>query len=175
MLMIQRSAFVIIIFLSVQVQTSAQLFINDTVPSFHKLSSAEKPSDFHFGLSLGAGFTKSSFGNFYNTSVTPFFSYNLNPRLSIEAGISYVNFFNAGNQQTINNESSFVIPQRTFFFFAGANYKLTDRLTVTNLVYKNQSDYSPVMNAQALFPDSKGYAIGLHYKLTDHASIGATL
>lgn len=154
----------------------AQLFVNDTTsPSLNKIQQPEKPGNFHFGLSLGTGFTKSSSGNFYNTSVTPSMSYSVSQKLSIEAGVSYVNFFNTGNQQSGNTESPFVIPQKTVFLFAGARYKVSDRLTVNSIVYKSQSAYIPVMNPQALalFPDSKGYAIGIQYKLTDHASIGA--
>jgi len=170
---IQSLAFVIIIFMCFNVTSSAQLFINDTLPSMNNQSPSDKQNNFHFGLSLGTGFTKSSYGSFYNTSVTPTFSYTVNPRLTIDAGVSYISFFNTGNQQTSNSETSLLIPQRTVSLFAATRYKVTDRFTVSSIVYINKSDYKPVMNAGALFPDSKGVALGFNYKLTDHASIGA--
>jgi hypothetical protein len=144
---------------------NAQIANDDYYPSLKpKLLSADRVS-----ASLMAG-TSVSFSNKYNsvsTFIAPKISYQLTDKFHLIAGlIHYTSYPNSllqnGNEKNNCGQKNY----SSNLVFAGGEYQLSTKLTVSGAVLTNASSIS---NKQTNY---KAASIGLDYKVSKHSSIG---
>jgi hypothetical protein len=163
-----------LIIASLQASGQGQMNIPEGTENPHTTPVAAKKID--YSLSTGTsylyapGFAKGS--TFY---VAPEFKMNLSPKFKVDAGVMLSqNRFNY-SQATLVPSSSVVLrsgPGYSGAVYANGNYAVNNKLTFTGSIYKDFSPNSPYQNSSAN-SSLQMMSLGVHYKLSDHISIGA--
>ena len=105
----------------------------DYVIPFDSLSTKDK---MYYSFGMGVGFGKSTYGDYFSTYYQPMVSYDVSPKFSINAGLTYIN-------SSVNNVPIIADYQYKLFSgtisqynaFVGAEYKLSERLSVGGSVF----------------------------------------
>jgi hypothetical protein len=133
------------------------------------------PRKFSTTLQLGSFFTSApGYGNSFSTFVNPEFSYAVNPKLRINAGISLINttlydvkpWFYNGREQSMNGNYMHAI------LSVGADYMVNDRLSLSGYMFKDIDLYNEVESSspyKRINPEGGYLKVG--YKVSDHFRI----
>jgi hypothetical protein len=160
----------------VSLQASGQGQMNLSEGTENPLTTPVAAKKIDYSLSTGTsylyapGFAKGS--TFY---VAPEFKMNLSPKFKVDAGIMLSqNRFNY-SQATLVPSSSVVLrsgPGYSGAVYANGNYAVNNKLTFTGSIYKDFSPNSPYQSSSTN-SSLQMMSLGVHYKLSDHFSIGA--
>jgi len=139
-----------------------------------------QPGKIGWGVTLGSEFSAiSGYGSGINSFVAPYFSYNLNKRLQLGGGISFIQtnyfktraWFQGEQKQTISGNFSNAI------IFVNGQYLVNERLTISGSAYKQfpagqdplpYNPFSPVSSRGA-----QGINFDMGYRIGDHMYIQA--
>ena len=142
---------------------------DDYVLPFDSLETTDK---MHYSFAMGAGFGRSStYGNYFSTYYKPMVSYDVSPRLSINTGITYVNS-SVDNVPVVSDYSYQLFSGNISQYnaFVGAQYKLTDKLSVGGSVFYDFSSFTATngatMNSGSGL-ENVGYSANFQYKVRD--------
>jgi hypothetical protein len=118
-------------------------------------------------------FTSSGYGG-PMFSLTPHVIYPLSDRFWLEAGIKagYGQYMMpTGNAQ---GQGFKMLPMTQLFMYASGNYKVSERLTVNGIAYRQVLD-NPNSDRQAIISNyiNNGISVGVNYKLGSSVTIGA--
>jgi hypothetical protein len=132
----------------------------------------------HYSFKVGVGFGKSTYGgDYFSTYYQPMVSYNISPKLAINAGLTYIN-------SSVNNFQVFDTYQYQVFSgnisqynaFIGGSYQLTDRLSVGGTIFYDFTTYTPLVGtsiSKGSGLENLGYSGYIKYKVSDSFSIEA--
>jgi hypothetical protein len=140
---------------------------DDYVLSFDSLKTKDK---LHYSFSMGAGFANSgSYGNYFSTYYRPTISYDLSPKFSINAGITYVN--SSVNNLPVSSDYSYQLFSGNisqYYAFVGGQYKLTEKLSVGGSIFYDITSYNAFdgtkLNKNSGL-DNLGYSANFRYKV----------
>ncbi len=146
----------------------------DYVVPFDSLSTKDK---MHYSFGMGAGFGKSTYGDYFSTYYQPMISYDVSPKFSINTGLTYIN-------SSVNNVPIISDYQYKLFSgnisqynaFIGGEYKLSDRLSIGGSVFYDFTAYN-AMDGTSLDKgnglENLGYSGYVKYKVSKTMSIQA--
>ena len=142
---------------------------DDYVIPFDSLKAKDK---IHYGFTMGAGFgSSSSFGNYFQTYYKPTISFDATPRFSINTGIAYVN--SAVHNLPVLSDYNYQLFSGNisqYYAFVGAQYQLTDKLSVGGSIFYDASNYSAFDGTSLGKPvglADLGYSANFQYKVRD--------
>ena len=146
---------------------------DEYVLSFDSLKTKDK---MHYSFEVGAGFGHSSmYGNYFSTYYKPMVSYDVSPKFSINAGITYVNS-SVDNIPVVSeyNYQLFSGSISQYYAFIGGKYKLTDRLSVGGSVFYDFTSYNAYDGtslSSGTGLDNLGYSANFEYKVAKGMTI----
>jgi hypothetical protein len=126
-------------------------------------------------VSLGSSFSSWAPGyNSFGTWVMPEFTFPVNKKFAIRAGIGYSNTFYStpGNEGTIFSQNN---AQFGHVYVSGM-YRVNDKLTITGTAYKSFEIAPPQnqVNPRAIDFSNEGIMMNLDYKVSENMRINAT-
>jgi hypothetical protein len=124
----------------------------------------------HYSFSMGAGFANSSsYGNYFSTFYRPTISYDVSPKFSVNAGITYVN--SSVNNLPIRSDYNYQLFSGNisqYYAFVGGQYKLTEKLSVGGSIFYDVTSYNAFDGAslnKSSGLDNLGYSANFRYKV----------
>jgi hypothetical protein len=125
-------------------------------------------------VSLGSSFSSWSPGfNTFSSWVMPEFTFPVNKRFAVKAGIGYSNMFftSPGNEGNVFQQNN---AQFGHVYVSGI-YRVTDRFTVAGTAYKTFEVAPPQneVNPRALDLSNEGIMINLDYRVSENVRINA--
>jgi len=148
----------------------------DYVIPFSSLSTKDK---MHYSFGMGVGLGNGTYGDYFSTYYQPKLSYDVSPKLKINAGLTYVN-------SSVNNVPVIADYQYTLFSgniseynaFIGGEYKISDRLSVGGSIFYDFTTYN-TLSGSALNGgnglENLGYSGYVKYKVSDRFSFEAEI
>ena len=169
----------LLLFLFVSLEIRAQSdFKTDTTLSFNKQTIKKNSSLLNykrmsFSVDVGFGYVASKYNSGTYTYISPYMSYLVTPRFTLDVGGILQQGFNGFGNREFN---SFGTNGNNALLFVRGNYLVSDRLIIYGSVYKtfnsNKSIDSEFTGKKKLLEDY-GINIGAEYKITEHLTIGA--
>jgi hypothetical protein len=163
----------------VSIETHAQSGIKtDSVTSFHnqtikKNSSLLNYKRMSFSVDAGFGFGGNKYYSGGYTYISPYLSYLVTPRFTLDVGGILQQGINGFNNTEFN---SFGGKSTNLLLFARGNYLVSDRLIISGSIYKTFTN-NKITNSEFLGNkkslDNYGISVGMDYKISEHMTIGA--
>lgn len=161
-----RTLLIIVITLTTSSAFSQYVNLTKERDNVESKSTQFKPN---YSLELNTGFVNYGFGySTFGTTIMPKISMPISDRISLFAGIGYSTMF-MGQSALFSNT-----PMSYGHVFAGADYKLNEKVTLRGAAYSTFNIISqPVDNEQNPTPnfESKGVAVDVEYKVTENFRI----
>ena len=155
-------------------------FFNDSINS----SLIDKTSDkskVHFGLDAGTSFMTSGNNNLFNSYISPYVSYPLTSKFSIEVGMSLSrgNFINVYNPYYRDVYSMGGMNLLQTSLFARGKYELSKNITIYGATSVSQSSFlNPILTKEEMngnnLPgsmNSKSFSMGFEYRFNNGSAI----
>ena len=145
----------------------------DYVTSFDSLDTKDK---LHYGFELGASFSNSdTYGDYFSTYYKPMISYDVSPRFSINAGVTNINS-HVSNIPVIGENSYHLFSGNIsqYYAFIGAQYKLTDKLSVRGSIFYDFTSYNSFDGRTSTKQnglENLGYSANFKYQINENMSI----
>lgn len=130
--------------------------------------------DYHMSFTTGVS---SIMGNVHNFAVVdPSFNFNINPKLTLQAGFTVVSDIRMNNYQLQGQEPSSLAPRRSTSMIGSevsAIYKVNDRLTVAGSVYYLGGELQPWFcpEGRPLDVNAYGFSASMSYKTRNNNRI----
>ena len=147
----------------------------DYVTPFDSLTTKDK---IHYSFQVGVLFGKSAYnGNYFSTYYKPLISYDVSPKVSINTGLTYMN--SSVNNVGVINDSQYQLFSGNiaqYNAFIGAEYKLSDRLSVGGSICYDFTAYTPLVGTSLSKNnglEKLGYSGYVKYKVSDRFLIEA--
>jgi hypothetical protein len=152
----------------VQSDDDEYVLSKDSVPTTSKVH-----YNFEMGVGIGSGYGG---GSNFNTYYKPSISYQATDKLTINAGVMYVNSQLSNSRLYGENNYQFFSGNISeYYTYINAQYQLTDRLSVGGSVSYNMttynSDFSNTNLSHRSNMDHIGYSANFKYKISNSMSI----
>ena len=140
-------------------------FQNEYPETINNPVSKVNPSKITYDINIGSSFSTSTYGNSLNLYTAPKINYNFTPKLSISAGVIFINStINSYYQEEKTN-------QNQSYLYSSFNYKASERLKISGeiLYGMNNSNYN--VNNQSKNQDYY-VRFNAEYKITKNLTFG---